>query len=58
MEYVIETLSTPLCELTIFQWVIVIIATLLIIGVVGFLVMMQYFILPMGLFDKAKGSDE
>lgn len=54
MQYIIESLTTPLNQLTIFQWIICIIFTLLTLGLIGFLLIMQYYILPMGLLDKVK----
>ena len=44
MQYIIESLTKPLCELTIFRWLIVIIFTLLVFSVVSFLLIMQYVI--------------
>lgn len=56
MQYIIESLTTPLNQLTIFQWIICIIFTLLTLGLIGFLLIMQYYILPMELLDKVKGE--
>lgn len=54
MQYIVESLTTPLNQLTIFQWGICIVFSVIVIGLIGFLLIMQYYILPIGLSDKTK----